>query len=148
MSSREALVSHPGTINKIEGDRVFVRIAAESACASCHVKGSCSVANMADKIVEVHSPANDNLKVGTTVTVSMKQAMGTKAVLLAYFLPFILVMACLITLINITGNELLAGLVSLSVLAPYYLVLYFFRHRMGKTFYFEIQHSSTHLPNL
>jgi sigma-E factor negative regulatory protein RseC len=139
MSSREALISHPGTISKIEGDRVFVRIAAESACASCHVKGSCSVADMADKIVEVRSHDTADLQVGTTVTVTMKQAMGTKAVMLAYFLPFLLVIACLVALISLTGDELISGLVSLSVLAPYYLALYFLRNKMGKSFYFEIQ---------
>jgi sigma-E factor negative regulatory protein RseC len=139
MPAKEALISHPGTITRIESDRVFVRIAAESACASCHVKGSCSVANMADKIVEVHSSEAGGLRVGAPVTVTMKQAMGTKAVLFAYFLPFILVIACLIALISATGNELLSGLVSLAVLVPYYIALYLLRHRMGRTFYFEIQ---------
>ena len=140
MTSREALISHPGTVYKIEDDRIFVRIAAESACASCHVRGSCSVADMADKIVEVHSSDTTGLQVGAPVNVSMKQAMGTKAVLFAYFFPFILVIACLITLISLTGDELVSGIISLAVLVPYYITLYFLRSRMDKTFYFEIQH--------
>lgn len=146
MPKKENLITHPGTIQKIEGKKVFVRVLAQSACASCHVKGSCTVADLADKIVEVYPDSAADFKAGDEVTVAMKQSLGTQAVLLAYFLPFLLVIACLIIIIGITGKELLAGLVSLSILIPYYLGLYLLRNRMSKNFHFEIQHSSTLLP--
>ena len=145
MPKKDTLITHPGTIQKIEGKKVFVRVLAQSACASCHVKGACTVADLADKIVEVHSDTTSGIEVGDDVTVAMKQSLGTRAVLLAYLLPFLLVIASLIIILSLTGKELLAGLVSLIILVPYYLGLYLLRDRMRKTFYFEIQHSGTHL---
>lgn len=138
MAPKAPDITHPGTIHKIDGSNIYVKIQAQSACATCHAKGSCTVADMSDKMIEVFNIAPDKYKVGDPVTVSMKQSLGNRAVFLAYFLPFLLVLATLIAVLSFSGNELLAGLVSLAILAPYYIGLYFLRDSMGKVFRFEL----------
>ncbi len=52
----------------------------------------------------------DKYNVGDSVTVSMKQSLGNRAVFLAYFLPFLLVLATLIAVLSLSDNELFAGI--------------------------------------
>jgi sigma-E factor negative regulatory protein RseC len=60
--------------------------------------------------------------------------MGNKAVLLGYLVPFIILVTTLITLSTFGASEWLMGITSLCALAPYFLLLYFFRNRLRKTF--------------
>lgn len=138
MSEKSPNITHPGTIQNIEGNKIYVKILAQSACSTCHAKGSCSVSDMTDKTIEIISFSSDQYKTGDEVIVSMKQSLGNRAVFLAYFLPFLCLFACLIILLAITNNELLAGLVSVGILVPYYAGLYLLRDRMGRVFQFEL----------
>ena len=138
MAKKSPEITHPGTIQHIKGNMIHVRIMAQSACASCHVKGSCTVADMSDKIIEVFEPKPGKYTVGEEVTVAMKQSLGNMAVFFAYFLPFILVLTTLIAVLSYSGNELLAGLISIAILVPYYTGLYLLKDKMGKVFRFEL----------
>jgi sigma-E factor negative regulatory protein RseC len=69
----------------------------------------------------------------------MAQSMGYAAVTLGYFIPFLIVILTLIILISFSVTELSAGLISLSVLAPYYTLMYIFRNKIDKKFTFTIK---------
>jgi len=69
----------------------------------------------------------------------MQKSLGTRAVMLGYFLPFLLVLLTLIVTLNIFKSQGLAGLISLGVLVPYYMLLYFNKDRLKKTFTFKIE---------
>ncbi len=71
----------------------------------------------------------------------LKKSLGFKALFLGYILPFLLLVITLFTSLTITKNEGLAGLLSVGVLLPYYLGLYFFRKKISNTFIFEIEES-------
>jgi len=43
-----------------------------------------------------------------------------------------------VVVLEVTGDELLGGLAALGMLVPYYLLLYFFRERIKKSFSFTI----------
>ena len=91
-----------------------------------------------NKIIDIYESGKD-YKTGEVVNVIMRQSLGYKAMLLAYGLPFLLVLAALIILTSLHVNELIAGLGSLSLLIPYYLAIYFFRDNLQKTFTFTIK---------
>ena len=73
------------------------------------------------------------------VVVLMKKSMGYGALFLGYVFPFILVITVLIILAALPVTELIAGLGSLAILIPYYLVLYFFRNRISNKFEFSVK---------
>ncbi|MBI5010801.1 MAG: SoxR reducing system RseC family protein, partial [Bacteroidia bacterium] len=79
------------------------------------------------------------VKEGDTVTVSMKQYTGFTALFLGYIMPLLIVLTFLILLALIGYSELIAGLLSLSTLLPYYLVLYFMRNRINDKFIFSLK---------
>ena len=131
-------VEQKGTIKEIKEGVVRVNLLSYSACASCHAKGACSMLDIQNKVIDVYDSGKD-YKIGEVVNIIMRQSLGYKAMLLAYGLPFLFVLAALIILTSLHVNELIAGLGSLSLLIPYYLTIYFFRDNLQKTFTFTIR---------
>ncbi|NOR75572.1 MAG: Fis family transcriptional regulator [Draconibacterium sp.] len=117
---------------------LIVNIVNQSACSSCHANGACSVSDIQDKEIEITQFRN-NYKLGQEVTILFKESKGFVALLYGYILPFILVLLTLVFTIEISGNELIGGLLSLAILIPYYITLYIFRHLLKKVFNFEVE---------
>ncbi|MDT8394155.1 MAG: SoxR reducing system RseC family protein [Bacteroidales bacterium] len=138
MSAAES-ITHPGVIEKVSNDTVFVKVLAMSACSSCHAKSMCNIAEVEEKIVEIKKEPQKEYVPGKTVTVSMKKAQGTYAVLLGYIVPFFLLLGVLLGVLTVSGNEGLAGLLAIIVLIPYYWLLYIYRTRLKSTFSFRIE---------
>jgi sigma-E factor negative regulatory protein RseC len=130
-------IQHDGVVQQADGKSVFVKITSLHACSGCHAEGSCALTGKEEKIIEVLG--NYSVKIGDLVTVMMTQSMGYTAVLLGYILPLIIVILTLIILISFSITELTAGLLSLSVLAPYYFLMYIFRNKIDKKFTFTIK---------
>ncbi|MCB2195102.1 MAG: SoxR reducing system RseC family protein [Bacteroidetes bacterium] len=135
--SNSKSIEHRGRIDSIDGNKINISFLALSGCASCHAKGVCTVADMQEKSVEVFDYSNQ-YKVGQEVNVTLKQSLGFRALFLGYVLPFLLVLIILIALTIATNNEAVAGLSALSVLVPYYLILYLVKDKIKKQFTFSI----------
>ncbi len=130
-------IEHLGVIQHIEGYTARVVFPAHSACSACHAKGVCSVAGMEEKSVDVIH--HGNVEAGEKVKIVLKQSLGYKALLLGYFFPFLVVLLSLVLFTSFLENEILAGLYSLALLIPYYLIIYFFRKKIRKEFSFTIR---------
>ncbi len=115
-----------------------MNIVNQSACSGCHAKGACSVSDYQDKEIEISNFSN-NYIAGQEVTILFKESAGFTALFYGYVLPFILVLSTLVVSVSITNNELFAGLLSLAILIPYYITLYFLRHLLKKVFNFEVE---------
>jgi len=118
-----------------------VTITSESACAACHAKGVCTVADFQEKEIEI-SQTQGNYAPGQQVTVLFRESDGFTALFYGYILPFLLVLFTLIGIFSLTNNEVLSGLLALGILIPYYTTLYFFRHYLKKVFKFEVEEIS------
>jgi len=115
-----------------------VTIVNESACSSCHAKGACTMADLKEKEIEI-SRFNGKYSPGEEVIVIFREAQGFQALFYGYVLPFLVVFITLIVTYSVTNNEILAGLLSLGILIPYYITLYFFRDFLKKVFKFELE---------
>ena len=93
---------------------------------------------MSEKVIKVKNDHISMLKPGDRVDLLMTRSMGNKAVILGYFLPFVLVLVTLLILSSLL-TELWAGLLSLSILVPYYIILALFKDRLSRTFEFKIE---------
>ena len=170
------MIKHDGIIIALNEDgTALVRIVQTSACAACKAKAMCASAESAEKemtvqLVQSGSKAQsavqdgsklssektttlnnvEQYKLGDTVEVMVQQKMGWKAVVLAYLLPFFVMLA-----VMFIGNGLLAmgdgatgllgdeakreavlGTVALCAMAVYYLVLGMFKDKLQKEFSF------------
>ena len=145
------MIKHDGIIIALNGDgTALVRIVQTSACAACKAKAMCASAESAEKEMTVVLLGDEQWAVGNEVEVMVQQKMGWKAVVLAYLLPFFVMLA-----VMFIGNGLLAmgdgatgllgdeakreavlGTVALCAMALYYLVLGMFKDKLQKEFSF------------
>lgn len=132
------IIIHPGIVDHLQENKVFIRILSQSACSTCHAKGACAVSDMEEKIIEVDEPHGRTLRPGELVNVKMKQSMGTRAVLLGYVIPLVILVFSIIVFVMFFNNEGLAAILSLLLLVPYYLVLYLLRSRLKQQFKFTL----------
>ena len=132
-------VTHPGIVSEIDGNNLNISMIVRSGCASCEIKGVCSVSDVEKKSVIVTVTNPQNYKLNQAVTVVMKQSLGTWAVLLGYVFPFLVVLISLIITINSGLNEGLSGLISILILVPYYLVIYASRNYLSSKFKYSIR---------
>jgi sigma-E factor negative regulatory protein RseC len=137
-NQNQQIIIHPGIVDHLEGDKVFVRILSQSACATCHVKGACSMADMEEKLIEVQTPEYLKYNPGDNVTVRLKQSLGRKAVMLGYVVPLVILVASIVFFTLALNNEGLAALLSILILVPYYIVLWMLRDKLKKQFSFSL----------
>jgi positive regulator of sigma E activity len=131
------IIEHEGIVQMSDNRSVTVKISSASACSGCHAEGSCAVSGREDKLIDILGKYD--VLPGQSVTVLMKKSMGYTAVMVGYVIPIILVVAVLIILGSLSLPELVAGLGSVAVLIPYYLVLWLFRKRINSNFRFTIK---------
>ncbi len=134
-----SVITHPGIVERVEGQTVVVRIESQAACGHCQAKSHCGMVESADKLVEVEHPQAWQFAPGTPVKESLKQSLGYKALFLGYILPFLIMLTVLFAVALTTGKEALAALVAVVLMVPYYALLYRFRHKLRKTFHFQVQ---------
>ena len=152
------MIKHDGIIIALNEDgTALVRIVQTSACAACKAKAMCASAESAEKEMTVVLLGDEQWAVGNEVEVMVQQKMGWKAVVLAYLLPFFVMLA-----VMFIGNGLLAmgdgatgllgdeakreavlGTVALCAMALYYLVLGMFKDKLQKEFSFTARRKIT-----
>jgi sigma-E factor negative regulatory protein RseC len=132
------MIKHDGIIIALNEDgTALVRIIQTSACAACKAKAMCASAESAEKEMTVVLLGDEQWAVGNEVEVMVQQKMGWKAVVLAYLLPFFVMLA-----VMLIGNAIWAvreeilGTVALCAMALYYLVLGMFKDKLQKEFSF------------
>ena len=132
------MIKHDGIIIALNEDgTALVRIVQTSACSACKAKAMCASAESAEKEMTVVLFGDEQWAVGDTVEVMVQQKMGWKAVVLAYLLPFFVMLA-----VMLVGNAIWAireeilGTVALCAMALYYLVLGMFKDKLQKEFSF------------
>ena len=134
----ENKISHEGIITKIEDSNIEVKILSSSACASCNIKGACNMSEMQEKIITIPAPKDKNLSIGQEVKISMGLGQANRAVIFAYVIPLIILVAMIFILSTLKIEEGLNALISIGTLIPYYMILFLFRNRLKRKFEYEI----------
>ncbi|NLH53040.1 MAG: SoxR reducing system RseC family protein [Bacteroidales bacterium] len=131
-------VSRQGIITSIEEKQIKVTILSESACAACHAKGACTMADVSEKEIVVKVENTNIYKKGDRVWVEMPEKQGAHAIFWAYILPLLVLVASLF-LLSGKMNEGLIGAGALLFLILYYLILWLMRPVMDKKYLFTLR---------
>ena len=163
LQSKREMIKHNGIIIAMNEDgTALVRIVQTSACVACKAKAMCASAESVEKEMRVvllgenekvktennstqsyttlHNPTQP-YHVGDEVEVMVQQKMGWKAVVLAYLLPFF-VMLAVVAVGSGIGNRIsgigeeVIGTAALCAMAVYYIVLGLFKDKLQKEFSF------------
>ena len=132
-------IKHLGIVENIQGSHLSVRIVQTSACAACSAKGHCSSADSKDKIIDIIDTAASSYRVGEKVMVIGETSIGMMAVVLAFIIPFVLLIFSLFLFMALMENELYSALLSLAILIPYYFILWLNKTRLKQKFSFTIK---------
>ena len=138
-TKKSSQIKHPGTVESVHGNTVVVRVESQAACGQCHAKSHCGMVESADKLIEVSHQNASEYKPGENVIITLKQSLGYRALLLGYIIPFLILLLALFAITLSTGREALAALVAVLLMIPYYVLLYRYRHKLRKTFHFELE---------
>lgn len=130
-------ISHEGIIKSVDVNSATVVLTSATACSGCHAESACGMSGSVKK--EVTVTGIYDVRPGAKVTVMMTQSQGSLALILAYVLPLVLFILCLAVLSHFISDELIAGLISLAILIPYYLLLSVFRRQLSNKFTFKIK---------
>lgn len=129
-------VKHSGVISKMNNSFITVSLDDDINCEGCKAKGACGVSESNSKEIEVPT-ALQSFNLNEGVEVIMQKELGLKAVFWAYIFPFILMISVLL-ISSSFFKEWIAGLLSLLILAPYYLLLHVFNTSFQKAFRINI----------
>jgi sigma-E factor negative regulatory protein RseC len=132
------LIEHDGIIQSIQNNHIQVSILQQSACGDCHSKNVCSVSDKTEKIVEVEYVDAD-IEIGDKVILIGSQSIGLTAVLVAFVIPFMLILITLLGLNTLISNEVYAGLIAIAALIPYYFILSLFKNKFKSKFKFTLK---------
>ncbi len=93
---------------------------------------------MDEKFIDVESD-DTSLKVGDMVDIVGESSTGLFAVLLAFVIPFVLILTSLFVLRDFVPNEAVSGTISLALLIPYFIILSLFNKKLKKKLQFKIE---------
>ncbi len=131
-------IEHTGIVTHIDGTKIQVQIVQLSACSSCHAKGACSASDIDEKRIDAET-TDTTLKIGDQVQLIGESSMGLFAVLIAFIIPFLLILISLLILRSYTTNEALSGIIALGVLVPYFIILSLFNKKLQNKLKFTVQ---------
>ncbi len=131
----DEMIRHEGVVLSINGNKAHVEIVQTSACSACKARSMCMSSESQQKEMDVI--LLEPVQVGDKVEVEVRERLAWKAVLLAYILPFI-VMLAIIAILDFTTqwSEAVVGTLSLCGIALYYIGLSVFKHRLQTQFSF------------
>jgi len=122
-------MTHSGAISKITNSKITVSLEGNINCEGCKAKAACGVSETNTKEIEIENPvlfnadARHSFVLHENVAVELHETAGLKAVFWAYIFPFLLLVLVLL-IASLFFSELQAGMLSLSILFPYYILLY------------------------
>ena len=73
------------------------------------------------------------------VRIIVGSRLAWSAVVIAFLVPLVLMLACLFVVVNVTGNEVLGCLVTLALMGVYFLGVWLMRDRLERNVEFTIE---------
>ena len=131
----DEMIRHEGVVLSTNGNMAHVEIVQTSACSACKARSMCMSSESQQKQMDV--VMLEPLQAGDRVEVEVRERLAWRAVLLAYILPFVVMMAVIAVLDYATDwSEAITGTLSLCAIALYYIILSAFKHKLQKQFSF------------
>lgn len=130
----EKIATHDGIVTQVTPGALKVQMHVVSACSSCEAHAHCGFAESRDKVVDIETPDWNQYQVGDAVQVVIRAGRGLLAVLIAYILPAVLLLAVFISLSLARLPEVWVALITLLAVALYGGVLYLCRNKIQRHF--------------
>lgn len=133
-------IEEEGVVTDVNPGRgeLRVRITSNSECGSCPASKLCSVGTGEGTEVPVAVRNAGHYRKGDVVRVRGTERMHRKAIMLATVLPCLALIAVMVIIYVLTGNQLAAAIGGLITMICFFGTLYLCRNRIAHEFVFEI----------
>lgn len=134
------IITHRGTVKSVSGKHISVIITQAAACSACAARRMCNASDSRTKVIDVTAEDASEYSVGEEILLvgSVRASLG--AVLWAYVVPLVLMVAVLLAALSFSVSEPLSALAAIATLAAYYAVLYMAKKLLARKFSFSIKH--------
>ena len=133
------IIEHTGTVERIEGDVVTVKIVARSACGACTARAACGMGESQEKLIDIPAADASSYAAGDEVTVGVYRNMAGMAVALGYGGALAVMVLTLVLCTSVFGTSEGAAVAwTLGAVAAYYLCLWAFRNKINEKIHFTI----------
>lgn len=138
MTHSSGTIRQSATVVRVDTTEIEVEVCRPEACAVCKAKNACSEGSSAAKRMTL---VNDGqgYQIGDQIQLIMRRSAGLKAVVIAYLIPVVLVVAALLIFQATTLSETTAALFTLGVLVIYFIVIRLLRGRIHHQLTIEIE---------
>ena len=130
--------THEGEIIGIDNHYVHVKILLNEACQNCRSKKACMVFTARERIIDIKTEQSQSFEIGEKVNVKIATTVGMKAVLYAYVLPVVFLLTSILLGSHYIQKEIIVIAIGLGILVLYYILLYFLKSKINRTFTFTI----------
>ncbi|MFI3279270.1 MAG: SoxR reducing system RseC family protein [Rikenellaceae bacterium] len=131
--------THSGKILSVEGNAVRVGFQTSGACGGCSARSKCGMVDSSTREVLIELRPGESYSVGENVEVAISYQIGIMSVIVAYIIPLIILIGALGLSAALGVEDGLAAIVSLSLVAIYYFVVYLCRSKLDKQIKFTIE---------
>jgi len=131
-------IDHIGKVVAVGEGEISVSVERGEACSHCQNKKVCGMMTSTNQTMKIKDKNYQHYYVGEMVTISTNTSLGMRAVLLAYILPLLVLFLSLVVGFSFFSSELLQIVVALIPTVLYYIILYWFRHRIEQKFTFSV----------
>ena len=136
--SEQTLIEHTGVVTDIDEQLISVRIENES-CHDCRMKAFCGVTDAERNTFTIDAKTQTlTYHKGDHVKLTISLNAGYKALFWAYLMPFLLVAFAIVLTLSVGVSEKWAGVIGLSTLIPYYMILNKTKSTFSKKFKLDI----------
>ncbi len=136
--ARNAKIGHDGIVRKVAEEAIEVVIESQSACAGCHAKSACGMADVKQKVITAEPPLFP-VAPGDKVTVYANLSHAVYSVVLAYVIPVLIIIAFIYLLLRFGAGETAAAFGALGGIIVYFTLLYLNRKRISGRIRFTVE---------
>ncbi len=134
--SKNSQIEHSGIVLEKHGNELRVQISQNSACGTCGAAKLCNSAESKTKEVDVLCAPGEQYAPGDEVLIVGNVSLGAKAVILAYVVPLIIMVAAVFIAKALDYEDGVAGIAGLLSVVPYFIILFLLRDRLNRVFKF------------
>lgn len=133
-------IEHSAIITKIDRRNgiLTVRIDNPDECGDCPAKKLCDTNGDTSNLVNIKTNDTARFKIDDIVTVRGTEKMHHKAIMYATVFPCIILVATMVGIYLLTGNQLASALSGIGILIVFYLVLWLCRNKIAHEFIFTV----------
>ncbi len=138
MNHSSGTIRQSATVIRVDAAEIEVEVCRPEACTACKAKSVCSEGGGEGKRMTL---VNDGqgYRVGEQIQLVMRRSAGLKAVVIAYLVPVVLVVAALLIFQATPMSDTTAALLTLGILVLYFVIIRLLRGRINNQLTIEIE---------